>query len=93
MSVVSSKNYEWKMVTTWPPHFPILGEFVDKFAKWVESMSQGRMKIHVYGGNELVPPLETFDAVSSGVVEMGLGAAYYWAGKAPAAQFFGSVPL
>ena len=92
-AVISTKKYEWKMVTTWPPHFPILGENVDKFAKWIEIMSQGRLKIHVYGGNELVPPLETFDAVSSGVAEMGHGAAYYWAGKAPAAQFFGSVPF
>ena len=92
-AIISGKKYEWKMVTTWPPHFPILGEYADKFAKWIETMSQGRMKIHVYGGNELVPPLETFDAVSSGVAEMGHGAAYYWAGKAPAAQFFGSVPF
>ena len=92
-TVITSKKYEWKMVTTWPPHFPILGEYADKFANWVEAMSQGRMKIHVYGGNELIPPLETFDAVSSGVAEMGHGAAYYWAGKAPAAQFFGSVPF
>jgi len=91
--VISNKHYEWKMVTTWPPHFPILGEYADKFAEWVDTMSQGRLKIHVYGGNELVPPLETLDAVSSGVAEIGHGAAYYWAGKAPAAQFFGSVPF
>lgn len=92
-AVHTSKTYEWKMVTAWPPHYPILGESADNLAKWIEEMSGGRMKIQVYGGGELVPALESFDAVTSGVAEMGHGASYYWAGKAPAAQFFGSVPF
>ncbi|MEE2743571.1 MAG: TRAP transporter substrate-binding protein DctP [Bdellovibrionota bacterium] len=89
----SQKTYKWKMVTTWPPHFPVLGEGADKLAKWVDQMSNGRLKITVFGGGELVPPLGVFDAVSSGTVEMGHGASYYWAGKVPAAQFFASVPF
>lgn len=91
--VISTKKIEWKMVTTWLPHFPILGEFADKFAEIVDKMSDGRLKIQVYGGGELVPALEVFDAVSQGTAEIGHGAAYYWAGKLPAAQFFGSVPF
>lgn len=81
------------MVTTWPPHFPILGVGAEMFAKWVEEMSEGRLKIQVYGGGELVPPLEGFDAVSQGAAEMCHGAAYYWAGKAPATQFFAGLPF
>ncbi|MBU1343152.1 MAG: TRAP transporter substrate-binding protein DctP, partial [Proteobacteria bacterium] len=88
-----AKTIEWKMVTTWPPHFPMLGEGADKIAQWVDEMSDGRLKISVYGGGELVPPLGVFDAVSEGTVQMGHGAAYYWAGKAPAAQFFAAVPF
>lgn len=87
------KTFKWKMVTTWPPHFPALGEGADLFAKWCGEMSNGRLKITVYGGGELVPPLGTFDAVSQGTVEMGHGAAYYWAGKMPACQFFAAVPF
>jgi TRAP-type mannitol/chloroaromatic compound transport system substrate-binding protein len=56
-------------------------------------MSDGRLKIQVYGAGELIPALESFDAVSQGVVEMGHSAAYYWAGKAPATQFFTTVPF
>ncbi len=92
-AVIASKKYNWKMVTTWPPHFPVLGEGADFLAKWIEEMSDGRLKIHVYGGGELVPPLGVFDAVSQGTVEMGHGAAYYWAGKMPACQFFAAVPF
>ncbi len=92
-AINTDKVYEWKMVTTWPPHFPILGERAELIAEMINKMSAGRIKIQVYGGGELVPALEVFDAVSQGVAEMGHGAAYYWAGKVPAAQFFTGVPF
>ncbi|MGB3183434.1 MAG: TRAP transporter substrate-binding protein [Cyclobacteriaceae bacterium] len=88
-----NKTFEWKMLTTWPPNFPVLGEGCSMMADWVDKMSNGRLKIRVYGGGELVPALEAFEAVSSGVAEMGNAASYYWAGKAPASQFFASVPF
>lgn len=88
-----NKNYQWKMVTTWPPNFPVLGEGCKLMAKWVEQMSGGRLKIEVYGGGELIPALECFDAVSHGAVEMASGSGYYWAGKIPAATLFSSVPF
>lgn len=89
----AGKTYKWKMVTTWPPNFPALGEGANLLAKWIEEMSAGRIKIRVYGGGELVPALEAFDAVSAGSADIGSGAAYYQAGKTPAAQFFASVPF
>lgn len=92
-AVQTGKKYQWKMVTTWPPGFPVLGEGAELFAKWVEEMSAGRLKIRVYGGGELVPALESFEAVSQGVSEMGHGASYYWAGKSAATQFFCAVPF
>lgn len=88
-----SRNYKWKMVTTWPPNFPVLGEACHMFSHWVEQMSLGQMTIQVYGAGELIPAFEVFDAVSSGAAEMGNGASYYWAGKAPATQFFTAVPF
>ena len=87
------EKHKWKMVTTWPPNFPILGEGCNLLAQWVEEMSNGDLSIHVYGGGELVPALETFEAVSIGGIEMGNAASYYWAGKIPAAQYFASVPF
>lgn len=85
--------FNWKMVTTWPPNFPVFQEGVDRFANDVKIMSGGRLNISVYAGGELVPALQTFDAVSQGTVELGHGAAYYWAGKIPAGVFFTSVPF
>jgi TRAP-type mannitol/chloroaromatic compound transport system substrate-binding protein len=92
-SIDDSKTYNWKMVTTWPPGFPVLQEGAERFAKNIQAMSNGRLKIKVYAGGELIPALQTFDAVSQGAVEMGHGSAYYWAGKVPEAQFFSTVPF
>jgi len=90
---ISNKQYNWRMVTTWPPKFPVLGESAELFAEWMKEATGGRVNIKVYGAGELVPALETFDAVSSGTADMGSGASYYWAGKSPAAQFFAAVPF
>lgn len=92
-STAPTKTFRWKMVTTWLPNFPIFQTGVEEMAKDIEMMSGGRLKIRVYAGGELVPSLQTFDAVSQGTVEMGHGAAYYWAGKVPAAQFMTAVPF
>jgi TRAP-type mannitol/chloroaromatic compound transport system substrate-binding protein len=84
---------EWKLVTTWPKNLPGLGHTPEVFARMVDEMSGGRLKIRVYGAGEIVPAFEVFDAVSGRVAEMGHGASYYWKGKIPAAVFFTAVPF
>lgn len=88
-----NNTYQWKMTTTWPPNFPVVGEGCKMMAEWVKKMSGGRMEITVYGAGELIPALEGFDAVSNGAIEMNHGAAYYWAGKIQCAPFFTAVPF
>ena len=75
------KIYKWKMVTTWPKNLPGLGLAAENFSILASKMSGGRLQIKVYGAGQLVPALETFDAVSQGTAEMGHGSAYYWKGK------------
>lgn len=86
-------KYQWKMVTTWPKNLPGLGSAAENFSKYVDEMSAGRLKVHVYGAGELVPPFEVFDAVSQGVADAGHGASYYWKGKIPSAVFFTAIPF
>jgi len=88
-----AKTYTWKMVTAWPKNYPGLGTAAERLAERVKVMSDGRLTIKVYAAGELVPALEVFDAVSRGTAELGHGAAYYWKGKVPTAQFFTSVPF
>jgi TRAP-type mannitol/chloroaromatic compound transport system substrate-binding protein len=86
-------EFKWKMVTTWPKNFPGLGTGAENLARLINEMSGGRIAVKVYGANEIVPAFEVFDAVSRGTAQMGHGAAYYWKGKAPAAQFFAAMPF
>ena len=51
------QTFQWKLVTTWPKNFPGLGLAPENFAKNVERMSNGRLKIKVYGAGQLVPAL------------------------------------
>ena len=92
-AAASTQQYHWKMVTSWPKNTPGLGVGAENLARAINEMSGGRLQIHVYGANELVPAMGVFDAVSSGSVEMGHSGSYFWRGKVPAAQFFTSVPF
>lgn len=92
-AVQTGEKIKWRMTTTWPKDFPGLGTGANRLAKYITDMSGGRLEVEVFGGGEIVPPLEAFDAVSTGTAQMGHGAAYYWKGKNPAMQFFAAVPF
>jgi TRAP-type mannitol/chloroaromatic compound transport system substrate-binding protein len=92
-TATSQQTYEWKLVTSWPKNFPGLGKGPETFAKYVERMSNGRLKIKVFGAGQMVPGFEVFDTVSSGAAEMGHAGSYYWKGKAPASQIFTAIPF
>lgn len=82
-----------KMVTTWPKKFPGLGTRAEQFAQDIDVATDGRIKIKVYAGNELVPPLGAFDAVRSGKADVYHGSEYYWQGKHKAFSFFTAIPF
>ena len=90
---VSQQTFEWNLVTSWPPNLPGLGIGIQNLADRIGKASNGRLRIKVYSGGELVPALEVLDAVSRGTVQMGHDSAYYHRGKVPAAQYFTTVPF
>ncbi len=90
---IEEKTYNWRLVTAWPKNYPGLGMAPERIARLVEEMSDGQMKITVYGAGEQVPAFGVFDAVSSGSHQMGHSGGYFWKGKVPAAQFFTGVPF
>ena len=92
-AVITKKKIEWRMVTTWPPKLPVLQDGCERLAQRMLEVSDGQLEIKVFAAGELVPALESFQAASDGTVEAGSGAAYYWAGKEPATQWFSAVPF
>lgn len=92
-SSTSQETFEWNLVTAWPAGLPGVGVGVENLVRRIDTASNGRLKIKVYAGGELVPALEVLDAVSRGTVQMGHDSAYYHRGKVPAAQYFTVVPF
>ena len=91
--VSRGKKFKWKLALAVPKTLKIWGPGLIHFSKRIKEMSGGRLEINVFGGGELVPPLEIFDAVKNGTIEMGHAAGYYWQGRIPAAVFFTAVPF
>lgn len=89
---VAQGNTTWRMVTTWPKNFPGLGVGAQRLADRITAASGGRLTVQVYSAGELVPPLQSLDAVIDGTAEMSHGAAYYWQNKSAALSFFTGVP-
>jgi TRAP-type mannitol/chloroaromatic compound transport system substrate-binding protein len=92
-SKASQETFEWNLVTSWPAGLPGVGVGVENLVRRIDKASNGRLKIKVYAGGELVPALEVLDAVSRGTVQMGHDSAYYHRGKVPAAQYFTVIPF
>ena len=69
-----------------------LGKAIDRFASYVNNASD-KLKITVYHGGELVPPLESLDAVRSGAAQMAYGAGYYWTNISMAPSFSAALPF
>jgi len=94
--VRAQERFQWRMTNAYPPGAPFYSTgpgSPEDFAKRVDAMSGGRLKIQHFGAGELIPALEGFDAVRSGTVELNAANAYFWAGKSFAAQYFTTVPF
>ena len=89
---IAKGNREWKMVMTWQKVLPGLGTGAVRLANRITKLSEGKLTVKPFGGGELVPAMQVFDAVSQGTAEMGHCASYYWLKKNKAAAFFCSVP-
>ncbi len=93
MPAISQGMQELKMVTTWPKNFPGLGTGAERVADNITALTEGRLTVKVYAAGELVPPFESFDAVSTGTAEMYHAADYYWQGKHTGFNFWTAVPM
>jgi TRAP-type mannitol/chloroaromatic compound transport system substrate-binding protein len=77
--------------STWPSK-DIFHEYALDFAKKVNDMTGGDLKIEVLPAGAVVPAFQLLDAVSSGTLDGGHGVAVYHYGKAPALALWGSGP-
>lgn len=94
--VRAQEKFKWKMTTSFPPGLPFYQSGPGS-AEWIvdqiDKLTNGRLKIKLFAAGELIPWNGGFDAVKSGTVEANSAVAYYWSGKIPALQYFGTVPF
>src|SRR5215475_1777329 len=91
-NVVSAQgviNMRWQ--STWPSK-DIFHEFAQDYAKKVNDMTGGDLKIEVLPAGAVVPAFGLLDAVSKGVLDGGHGVLVYHYGKQTALALWGSGP-
>ncbi len=77
--------------STWPTK-DIFHEYALDFAKKVNDMTGGDLKIEVLPAGAVVPAFNLLDAVSKGTLDGGHGVTAYWYGKQSAVALWGSGP-
>jgi TRAP-type mannitol/chloroaromatic compound transport system substrate-binding protein len=77
--------------STWPTK-DIFHEYALDFAKKVNDMTGGRLKIEVLPAGAVVKAFDLLDAVAKGTLDGGHGVVAYWYGKNTALAVWGSGP-
>jgi TRAP-type mannitol/chloroaromatic compound transport system substrate-binding protein len=77
--------------STWPTK-DIFHEYALDFAKKVNDMTGGRLKIEVLPAGSVVKAFDLLDAVAKGTLDGGHGVLAYWYGKSSALALWGSGP-
>ncbi|HEX6959837.1 MAG TPA: TRAP transporter substrate-binding protein [Ferrovibrio sp.] len=89
----SMPEINWRMASSFPKSLDTIFGAGEVIAKRVEAATDGKFKIRVFAGGEIVPPLQVLDAVQAGTVECGHTAAYYYVGKDPTFAFDTAIPF
>lgn len=92
-TTTEDQRVSWRLTTSFPKSLANIYDPIEEFAERVETLSGGNFSVRVYQAGELVPPLEVFDAVQQGSVEMGQSAGVYYMGKNPAFALETGVPF
>jgi TRAP-type mannitol/chloroaromatic compound transport system substrate-binding protein len=77
--------------STWPAK-DIFHEFAQDYARKVNDMAAGQLRIEVLPAGAVVKAFDLLDAVSAGTLDGGHGVVAYWYGKNTAVALWGSGP-
>jgi TRAP-type mannitol/chloroaromatic compound transport system substrate-binding protein len=89
--VSNAQTVSLRFQSTWPAK-DIFHEYANDFAKKVNDMAGGRLKIEVLPAGAVVPAFQLLDAVNKGTLDGGHGVVAYHYGKNTALALWGSGP-
>ena len=89
--VSQAQTTSLRFQSTWPAK-DIFHEFAQDYAKKINDMAGGRLKIEVLPAGAVVPAFQLLDAVAKGTLDGGHGVVAYHYGKNSALALWGSGP-
>jgi TRAP-type mannitol/chloroaromatic compound transport system substrate-binding protein len=89
--VSNAQTTSLRFQSTWPAK-DIFHEYANDFAKKVNDMAGGRLKIEVLPSGAVVPAFQLLEAVNKGTLDGGHGVVAYHYGKNSALALWGSGP-
>jgi TRAP-type mannitol/chloroaromatic compound transport system substrate-binding protein len=89
--ISTAQTVSLRFQSTWPAK-DIFHEYAQDFAKKVNDMAGGRLKIEVLPSGSVVPAFQLLDAVNKGTLDGGHGVVAYHYGKNNALALWGSGP-
>ncbi|MEY2734754.1 MAG: hypothetical protein RLZ58_163, partial [Pseudomonadota bacterium] len=89
--VAMAQTTTLRFQSTWPAK-DLFHEFANDFAKKVNDMAGGRLKIEVLPAGAVVPAFQLLEGVSKGTLDGGHGVLVYHYGKNSALALWGSGP-
>ena len=89
--IATAQTTSLRFQSTWPAK-DIFHEYANDFAKKVNDMAGGRLKIEVLPAGAVVPAFQLLEAVSKGTLDGGHGVMAYHYGKNTALALWGSGP-
>ncbi len=91
MLATAQTTTAFRFQSTWPAK-DIFHEYANDFAKKVNDMASGKLKIEVLPSGAVVPAFQLLDAVNKGTLDGGHGVLAYHYGKNTALALWGSGP-
>jgi TRAP-type mannitol/chloroaromatic compound transport system substrate-binding protein len=91
MVMAQTPAASFRFQSTWPAK-DIFHEYANDFAKKVNDMAGGKLKIEVLPAGAVVPAFQLLDAVNKGTLDGGHGVVAYHYGKNSALALWGSGP-
>ena len=89
--VSAAQTVRWRIQSAWSPR-EVFHEFALDYAKKVDAMTGGRLKLDVAAAGSVVLPFQMSDAVHSGILDGGHGVAGLRYNKHKASALFGTPP-
>jgi len=89
--IANAQTTTLRFQSTWPAK-DIFHEYANDFAKKVNDMAGGRLKIEVLPAGAVVPAFQLLEAVAKGTLDGGHGVIAYHYGKNSALALWGSGP-